>query len=154
MSDSAFLEDLERDFVSYLSFLVNNHWVAPTMEFEDDIDEEEEGEQQQKEEDVRMEDQETDTNKLTLLGGGEKFLSTSETFECIEQDNKLLLFLRDSHARLITHGVCRYYGLKSESFNDVKSGKRGTRVFLAPSCLRVPDVPRMTLKEFIVEGDY
>ena len=88
---------------------------------------------------------------IKLRGGGEKFISTSETFECVEKQGKLVLFLRDSHARLIAHGVCRYYGLKSESWDDVERGRRGTMVYLAPSCLEVPGVPRLTLKELILE---
>jgi hypothetical protein len=130
LSDSLLLEELERDFVNYLSFLHNNDWIAADPLYDDDDDE--------------------DTGVVVTLGEKvHKFVSLSETFECREQDGKLVLYLRDSQARLVAHGVCRYYGLKSESWDDPKSSRRATTVYLTPSSLRVPEAPQISLKEHV-----
>mmetsp|Transcript_23600 Transcript_23600/g.36808 ORF Transcript_23600/g.36808 Transcript_23600/m.36808 type:complete len:350 (-) Transcript_23600:165-1214(-) len=134
--DSLLLEELEKDMVSYLSFLHNNRWAATQNRYFDEEDE-----------DDKFTAATTGTTRPS--SPTHKFSSQSETFECYERNNQLILYLKDSHARLIAHGVCRYYSLKSESWDDHSNSKRATTVFLPKSSTLVPEAPSLSIKDYL-----
>mmetsp|Transcript_7109 Transcript_7109/g.20149 ORF Transcript_7109/g.20149 Transcript_7109/m.20149 type:complete len:379 (+) Transcript_7109:70-1206(+) len=90
----------------------------------------------------------SDDDEWEVVGkaeGNAAFVYVATTFECSIVDGALVVTLQDSLARLMTHGVCAYYNLRSES--ETIAGQRRTRIFSARGVGR--KVPKARLQDVL-----
>jgi len=74
------------------------------------------------------------------------YLSPSKSFNASMQNGALVFYFQDSLARLMAHGLCKYYALESQSWND-ESLLRATTI--KPYTSDVPLLPEISLRDYI-----
>lgn len=137
-SQSDFVPELENELRTYLAFLFKNASdQTPDVAFDNTwavVDEEEEAARSMQHQCV--------------------FISTATTFDATvsKSDLSLIVHFEDSLARLMAHGMCYYYGLHSQSFNDTEN-KRATKIFLGDRAeARLGNLPSTTVMELLDEA--
>ena len=71
--------------------------------------------------------------------------SSSTSFKASWKDGALVIYFQDSLARLMAHGLCKYYALESQSWNDEDS-LRATTIKLPSN--NVPLLPEISLRDY------